>query len=89
MKTAQETLDQVRTNIKAAKNGLFATKATTMEAEQFARDVLKSTAPEQMESMTSILIGVYHNTLLDGVLGMLDFVETKIEDDEIEADLDD
>ena len=54
-----------------SKSGMFATKNSLQEANEYALSIVSSAAPEQAAQMLSMAIAIYHNTLVEGIKGVL------------------
>ena len=58
-----KTVTEILESIRGAISGVFATKDSLQEASEYCKSLLKSTAPEQVETMTGMALAIYHNTL--------------------------
>ena len=70
--TAEEEKDEVLKMLRKSKCDLFATKDTLEEARTYAIVLLKSSSAEEREWATNVVLGIYHNTLVQLFIGSME-----------------
>lgn len=64
-------IEEFMEKLDGSKSGMFATKSSLAEANEYAVSILSGVPPEQVPQMASMAIAIYHNTLVEGMKGVL------------------
>ena len=66
------TKEQVLASLNKAKIGMFSDRENITQAAEYAHGLLLSSSVKEREMATNVALGVYHNTLLNGIIDLVE-----------------